>query len=220
MPGRATAAAGDFLIALDAPVSVELTASGAGGLDAGTEASETWYAVHVIGDTSGVNPASALLSTSPDSPTLPGGYDRFRRVGWVRNNAAADIIPFWHRGKGTRRTCFYNTETQGTRLLDQGNATTWTTIDASTFVPPTCQEAYLGVCFAGLTGTAADRLYLRPLSGAAEMPHWLFQHPTSSWPGITRLCFLPTDDLQRLEYRVDNADSRAFVDVAGFVDEL
>ncbi|MFP4027928.1 MAG: hypothetical protein ACLFWL_09065 [Candidatus Brocadiia bacterium] len=218
--GRATASTGDFLITLDAPVTVDLTAIGAGGLDSGTEAPDTWYAVHLIGDTTGANPAGALFSTSADSPTLPGGYDRSRRIGWVRNDSAGDLIPFWQRGSGRRRICYYNTESQDTRILHQGQNTTWTTVEGAAFLPPTCREAYMAVCFARLTGEPTHRLYLRPPGSSAELPLWMFQHPTGSWPGITRMCWIPTGGAQSLQYRVDSTESRAFLDVAGFGDSL
>lgn len=68
-------------IVLAAPTVVDVTASGAGGLDTGVEAANTWYFAHVIADSTGVNPARGLLSASPVAPVLPVGYDRFRRVG-------------------------------------------------------------------------------------------------------------------------------------------
>ncbi len=70
--------------------TVDITVSGAGGLDTGTEASDTWYAVYVI-----YNPTSAgvssLLSTSFTSPTLPSGYTFYRRVGEILNDSGGDF---------------------------------------------------------------------------------------------------------------------------------
>jgi len=68
-------------------VTANIAVSGANGLDTGSKTTNTWYAIHVItNDTSSV--VAALLSLSATAPTLPSGYTRFRRVGWVRNNSS------------------------------------------------------------------------------------------------------------------------------------
>ena len=72
-------------------LTVDITESGAGGLDTGEEAANTWYAVHLIGDSSGTNSPAGMLSLSSSSPTVPSGYDLFRHIGWVRNNSDSDI---------------------------------------------------------------------------------------------------------------------------------
>ena len=49
--------------------TVDMTVSGAGGLDTGSEASSTWYAVYIIDDTSGNNNPAGLFSTNATTPT-------------------------------------------------------------------------------------------------------------------------------------------------------
>ena len=76
-------------------LTFDITASGAGGLDQGSEASSTWYAVLVIADTTGVLAPNALLVSAanyPSSIVLPTGFDIRRRVGWVRNNSSSDFL--------------------------------------------------------------------------------------------------------------------------------
>lgn len=70
-------------------VTANIASSGANGLDTGVEASSTWYALSVLTNATGSLTAS-LLSTSL-TPTLPAGYTKYRRVGWVRNNASSDF---------------------------------------------------------------------------------------------------------------------------------
>jgi hypothetical protein len=65
-----------------------ITTSGAGGLDNGAEASNTWYFVHLIGDGSQVK---ALLSTSSTAPTMPGGYSFRMLVGAVHNDSGSNF---------------------------------------------------------------------------------------------------------------------------------
>lgn len=95
--------------------TADLAVAGAGGLDTGAEAGDTWYYVYVIvgDDTGAVLDSTAnnqqppcwrrgarvnvLLSTSSTAPTVPSGFTRFRRVGAVRNNSSGggdDTVAF------------------------------------------------------------------------------------------------------------------------------
>jgi hypothetical protein len=74
--------------------SINITAAGAGGLDTGAVAANTWYSLYVIYDSVGLL-TSGVFSLDGVSPLMPGAYDKFRRVGYVRTKAAAvDILPF------------------------------------------------------------------------------------------------------------------------------
>jgi len=220
LPGRATAAAGDFLIGLDTPVTVDLTASGAGGLDAGAEAPDTWYAVHVIGDTSGANPASALLSTSADNPTLPPGYDRFRRVGWVRNDAAGDLMPFHQARRGGSRWYWWDAETGDTRVLGGGSATSWTAVSLTDFVPPGSGEAAFQIWFQWGAGQAQNKLRLRPGGSTVDQPLWQYRSGCASNINATFESRLPCGEAREIDYMVDHAGNTVSLDVRGFADSL
>jgi len=66
------------------------------GLDSGSLSNGTWYAVFVITNNQGTQIASLLsLATAP---SLPAGYTRFRRVGWVNINGSSNITQFQNVG--------------------------------------------------------------------------------------------------------------------------
>jgi hypothetical protein len=219
-PGRATAAAGDFLLGLDAPVTVDLTANGAGGLDSGAEAPDTWYAVHVIGDTSGGNSASAVFSTSADSPTLPPGYDRFRRVGWVRNDASGNLRKFLVRGAGRDRLCWWDGNQEDLAILSAGKATTWTVLDAGAFVPPSARDAELVVWFRRGTSPSEVKGVLRPAGASAENFPAQARNTGENMP-VPHHVRMPLSARQ-LEYRLVNSNGTAelWIMVRGWHDEL
>lgn len=81
-----------------AAITVTTTTKGAGGIDTGTVATSTFYAVHVIGDSTGYNATSAIYSLSATAPALPNGYDMFRRVGYVKTDGSSHFLPFWQNG--------------------------------------------------------------------------------------------------------------------------
>jgi len=91
--------------------TADLSVAGVNGLDTGAEAGDTWYYVYVISGDHGPDvtdqtanneqpplrrhaaPVATLLSISA-TPLLPGGYNRYRRVGMVRNNGSSDLFRF------------------------------------------------------------------------------------------------------------------------------
>jgi hypothetical protein len=153
--GLARSSDDTFDLVVTATLTVDITVAGAGGLDAGAEAADTWYAVYVIGDSTLTNPTVGLLSTAFESPTLPAGYDKQRRVGSVRNNAASNFIEFQINGVGKWREVEYLTDLTTRQILSAGSAIVLTTISAASLVPPRSTEALL---FARETGNRTANL--------------------------------------------------------------
>jgi hypothetical protein len=122
---------------LAAPVNVDITIAGAGGLDAGVEAVSTWYYIHVISDSNAVNPTVGILSTNQTVPTFPAGYDRSRRVGSVRNDAAGNFVSFVVRGVGTDRSVQYRDAITNHQPLTGGAATVITAVNCTAHIPNT-----------------------------------------------------------------------------------
>lgn len=93
-----------FDITLSATVSPDITASGANGLDTGSEANSTLYYVWLIADSSGTNSVAGLLSASATSPTLPSGYDKKRLIWAVYNDSSGNFLDFTQAGDYCRYT--------------------------------------------------------------------------------------------------------------------
>ena len=132
------------IVVTSAPTS-SLAASGANGLDTGAEATNTWYAVHIIADSTAVNSPVGLFSLSATAPSLPAGYDKFRRIGWVRNNSLSDIISFWCNGNNTQRHYDYTDSITNRAVLLAGAAAAWTLVNAALFIAPTSREGHFQV---------------------------------------------------------------------------
>lgn len=212
-----------FNIENSGTISLDITVSGAGGLDTGSEAANTWYAVHIITDTTGVNAVDAIFSLSGTAPTLPSGYDVFRRVGWVRNDGSSNFLKFYQDGIGIERTIFYD-ETLGTvRPLNGGTATTYTDVDCSDEVPSTSQKFLALVQFrTGTSGAISDRIRIRR-NGAAVGNSTLTQF-RAGVVSNTRFFMqgtIYTDASQIIEYRVDDgAENDVSISVIGYYDNL
>lgn len=163
--GYCTDSAGAGLMTLDAPATVNITASGANGLDTGTEAFDTWYYVYLIADSSGTNPTAGLLSgtneTDTGAITMPSGYDLKRQLPIaVRNDGSGNFIPFVQAGCFVRylvNSTYYDgtgaIDEAGTlNVLSGGDLTTFTDVDMSSYVPPISLLVYLAGVMNNTTG--------------------------------------------------------------------
>jgi hypothetical protein len=69
--------------------TIDITASGANGLDTGSEATSTWYYIWAIAKDDGTK--AGLFSASYTSPTLPSGYTYKALIGAVYNTSAGNF---------------------------------------------------------------------------------------------------------------------------------
>jgi hypothetical protein len=77
--------------------TVILSINGAGGLDIGVIAANTWYYFYAI--STGIA-TSCIASTSPTAPTMPAGYTYKVRVGANRTSSAtATLWPIYQQGQ-------------------------------------------------------------------------------------------------------------------------
>lgn len=139
---------------ITSPLTINLSTSGAGGLDTGSKTSNTWYAVYLIGDTSKTLNEVGILSESASSPVLPNGYDMFRRVGWIKNGPDNKIIPFTMRCTGESRSYCWDTDLLQAGLYGVlcGVSGVWTSVNLSQGMPVTAPKATLKVV-QQITGT-------------------------------------------------------------------
>lgn len=199
-----------------------ITTSGKGGLDTGSEAADTWYAVHVIGDTNGINPPDTLLSLSATAPTMPSGYNVFRRIGWVRNNSSSDLFEFIQKWSGRVRRYWWLEEGGSTlRILTNGSATIFTSVDASSLIPPTSTNGTFSVAFeTDSGGTSNNGVWIRPAGSTLTNPVWRNSVGVVSTEKIRTQSEIPTDTSQAIEYKVPNAANDVSIYVAGFDDDI
>lgn len=159
-----------FDIVLPAPAVVDISVAGIGGLDAGVEAPNTWYYPHVAADSTGVNPTTVIISASPVAPTLPAGYDKFRRVGSVRNTAASNFRQFTTFGSGADRAVQYGDPITIRQLLVGGAAVAVTAVACSVLIPPTSRLGYFQYA---QRGTVDANFYEDPANAIGNMQRTL-----------------------------------------------
>jgi len=211
-----------FDIRSDTDLTASITSVGASGLDTGSEAADTWYAVHLIADSTSINSPAALLSVSSHNPTLPVGYDKFRRVGWVRNDGGSDFLKFLQIWDANTKRVVYDEIAATTRVLSGANATTFTSVDLSSFIPVTSRNAmFLSEFETGSTGSELHEVKYRPAGFSAATNDSLWQQRTADISANKSRMQIQLPCVgQSIEYRVDNVINLVSLSVAGYDDEL
>ena len=126
-----------YTMILSSTAEVNTGTSGAGGLDSGSLAADTHYAVWMIAKSSD-GTTSAMISTSYTSPTMPSDYDKKRRVGSIVTDSSGDIkAQVTIAGEGSKRQVIYHDPQQTINQIDVSDDPTWNTVDFSSVVPPT-----------------------------------------------------------------------------------
>lgn len=143
-------------ITVSSTLTADIAVAGANGLDTGAAANSFYY-VWVI-KALATNTVASLLSLSSTSPTMPSGYTKKRRVGFVVRVAGSFLV-IAQTGTGTHKKTTYNEVYTVTRTLNGGGAAAWADIDNSALVPPTATEVEGWAYLAG--SAAADRMELR-----------------------------------------------------------
>ncbi len=203
-------------IVLAAAVTNNGGSTGANGVDVAALANSSLYAVYVIGDSTKFKATASLLSLDVLQPALPGGYDMFRRVGWVRTDGTADLLEFHQYGEGVERTYYYDV---GILELNAGASATYAQVDLSLAVPPIVTEVLFDTLYTpnGATdvaefipfGSVATNGVVRIGSGVAGA------QVDSVWIPSA----LDGAGVASIEYKVTSGDTLTML-VTGFRDQL
>jgi hypothetical protein len=159
-------------------LTLSLATTGAGGLDFGTEAANTWYYIWVCRGTSGT---TAVLSTSLTSPVLPTGFTSYKRrypYLAVRNDASSNLLRF-RMNPMTKEVLYHtaNWDTAGYSFMN--NVTVSTTAAAysiAAMVPPIAQ--FSKILMNAFSSATTLRLFVKDASlgvttGDAQNVAWI-----------------------------------------------
>jgi len=144
--------------------------NGANGLDTGTIAASTNYAIYLIGDSRNYQNTAAVLSlTSNLAPTLPQGYDSYRLIGFWSTDSSSHFVYSTTKPQNIAGLLTYF-NVPAISVLSGGNATTFTAIDltASSAVHTTTLPNVIVTILVTFTPAAAgDLVQFRPTGSSA-----------------------------------------------------
>ena len=151
-------------------LSINNATTGLNGIDTGNIAESTWYYAYIVGDSNGVNGTGGLISLSANSPTLPAGFDVYRRLGAIYSNASSQFDIFYTVGNATTRQIYYDVPKS---LLSGGSSTSFAAIDCSTIAPPIANTPIIFIC-EFTPNTAGDTGAFRPTGSSSTNGMFLF----------------------------------------------
>lgn len=207
------AAGTNYTIETTVSTTIDIDDSGLSGLDSGSKAASTWYAVYAIGAKDDSQTEGFIFSTDFTNVSFPTNYDIQRRIGAVYVDADIRIASFDQAGQD-----FFFRE--GQIDVDEGTATTSTSFTAT--VPSTAHGAFVGA-IQGSTGATDNEVFVSPVSLELNTtkvmgPGMMFAGNTDD-PTFTASGFVPIDTAQTLYYDLDTADNIDIVTL-GFRDDI
>ena len=112
---------------------INAATNGLNGLDTGSLAASTVYAVHLVSDPVTLQAIGAMISLSSTAPLMPFGYSAFRLIGYVTTDSSVHFLKgYWSAGNGSQRAFTYDAPIIA---LTAGTQTGYTGVDLTTFVP-------------------------------------------------------------------------------------
>jgi hypothetical protein len=219
-------------IVINQAVTINAAVNGLNGLDSGALVANTFYAVYAVGastksDPTAVDPnnpsgfigvyvAGGLLSLAANAaPTLPSGFDMYRRIGYILTDGSANILDFTQCGDGLTRDMYYAAAIATN--ITAGASTTFAAVTTTASVPAGAVEVILKAILtadAGGTRTAAFKAALSS-SSAGQAFTWA---PASTVSTVTVRC--PLDSAAQMKYLVSNGSAAIAIDVSGYADAL
>ncbi len=200
-------------ITLASSVVISTGVNGVNGLDTGTVANNTLYAVYAIGSSYGTEASGCILSTSAVGPAMPFNYDMYRRIGYVLTDGAAHILPFVQsvQGNATLRTMWYDAQIS---VLSGGTSATFAAQSLAACVPAKATDVILNLA---LTPTGAgNTAALRPTGSSSTNGYVIISGAVSAVVQQEQVT-VPCSAAASIDYKVTGALT---ILVSAYVDQL
>lgn len=132
-------------------LTINIAASGANGLDTGSEANSTWYYAYVIYNPT-TDTVAGLLSASATAPTMPDDYTYSSgALGAIYNSSGGDFIKYYQSGDE-----FWVGEVAATTTVPSGS---YVSVSLALAVPPTAKAAKISGQWAYATSVSGVNYY-------------------------------------------------------------
>lgn len=194
-------------------LTINAATNGVLGLDTGSLGASTFYYVFVIGDSSGFNQPSGMISASATAPLMPYGYDSFRLVDVKVTDGSSHFLLSYTNGYYGDREFVYDAP------LTVGSLTTGTDYAAVALTACVAPMGTPKVNFvASITpNAAADILYLRPTGGTgAEAELSGVVASKAQIADLSCLAFLDNNGDASIDFKTTSASDAATLLVKSF----
>lgn len=204
-------------IILPAQVTNLITSVGVNGVDIAAAVASSFYAVYVIGDSTGYQPTASLISLNLTTPSLPFDYDMYRRVGYILTDGSAHVLKFWQYGNGSGKDMWYDTPIATPAIT---TSTTYVTQSLAAGVPPIVCEAFLKYTYG--PATAGNNFQIGPYGSTPSAAMIEVASPVITVTAIGPLV-VPTAlnaGVPTVEHKESSASDTLALLVSGYRDNL
>ena len=116
-----------------AVMKADIRLSGLGGLDTGTVAASSVYAVYLVSDPVSAQPSGVMFSLNQSLPLLPFDYSAYALLGFVTTDSSSHILAgYWSDNDAARRLFTFDAPII---CLTGGTSGTYAGVALTTFVP-------------------------------------------------------------------------------------
>ena len=204
---------------VNASTSINAAINGINALDTGALAASTLYTIYAIADSSNKQPSGFILSASQSAPTLPFGYDSYRRVAyWATNSSSHFILGYYSISEIGSRQFFYDAP-QATAIT-AGHATAATNVNLIGLVPNS-NGILVSIYSSYVPATAGNQLSLQPGNGTGFPIVITGQVATVAVTSqsllLAQSVVISTVSSPVINYKVGNASDSAAISVGGYV---
>lgn len=161
--------------AMAVSLTLDVTTSGANGLDTGSVAASTWYSIWVIYNPT-TNTVAGLLSASATAPTMPSGYTFKARVGWNVTDGSNHFLRLIQSGRIAQYVVGTNPASIVPLLISIGTVGTYSATS------PTLASTSV----AAFVPTTASRIHLLASNTTGGSTASVMVAPNSAWGGTNR----------------------------------
>lgn len=128
----------------------------------------TWYYIHIIGNTNDYTIFDIMPHSSITAPTLPSGYDVYKCIGAIKTDATGKILPFKTEGLGSYRKFVWYNKLDFTSSLPSvtGATNAWKTIPLGPSLPLELTKKVIITCSMRMNATYT--IYLREAGTSSE----------------------------------------------------
>lgn len=219
-PGSCLDSTGSYQLSTSSTIVINSAVNGLNGLDTGTIAASTIYAVYLVWDPVTFNPTGAMISTSLVTPLMPFGYSAFLLIGYVTTDSSMHFLKgYWTAGNTSARTFWYDAFQASP--ITAGASTTYAHVNLITLVPNVANTPVLIYSVFSANG-AADTLSLQ--AGNATGAQAIITAPVvTGTANVTTLNTILAQPVSItsvispvINYKVSSSSDAVAIDVAGY----
>lgn len=198
------------------PVLLNAAVNGANGLDTGSLAASTMYAVYIIGDSRNIKPTASILTlASNSSPLMPAGYDSSRLIGyWATDGSSHFLLGYY---TGNQGLMIFKYDAPQATSVTTGNSTTYAAVTLTTLVPPV-NNSLVNIQYNYNANAAGDTLKLQGANATGDAITVIAQvaGSTAHIEGYVDVDAQLVSGAPKINYKVSSASDAVALNVAGF----